>query len=256
MRPPLVAIVLAGVLVTAGCLGPLGESRPQSDQRAVDTIDRTHLAVENVTSYRVRADGTVTLTADDREETRTLTARAHVNASAREANSTGRLSDPFLAGTGTRRAYVTGYTAYSECKLSGWGRQNLSESRPWVEYTPAGAQLAIFDQTPVYWRGTERLNGSETAVVRAHPTREELTAAAPLWSITVDPEDAVLRNATLTLWVDTETWRPRKLRHVTVWGGGGAEVRINTTVQFSDYNAPMPIPRPSFTDEQVRSGGC
>jgi hypothetical protein len=254
VRPPL-AVLLAVVLVSAGCLGPLGSSRPPSDQRAVDALDRTDRALETVTSYRVRTDGTATLSAGDREETQTLTARTRVNVTAREANSTGRQSDPFLQGTGERRAYVSGYTAYTECRLHGWGRRNLSASRPWTAYTPVGSQLAVFDRAPVYWRGTQRLDGREAAVVRATPTREELAAAPGLWSISVDPDDAVLRNATLTLWLDTETWRPRQLRHESVWRNGG-EVRLTATVQFDGYDEPTTVARPSFTQEEIRPGGC
>ncbi len=254
MRPPLVVLLVA-VLVTAGCVGPLGASRPPSDQQAVETLNRTDRALEAVTTYRVRTNGTATLSAGDREETQTLTTRTRVNVTARQVNSTGRQSDPYLQGTGERRAYVTGYTAYTECKLTGWGQRNLSESRPWVAYTPLGSQLAVFDQTPVYWRGTQQLDGRETAVIRAYPTGEEFDAAAGPWSIAVDPDDAILRNATLTLWVDTETWRPRQLRHETVWRNGGT-VRLNATVRFTDYNEPTPVTRPSFREDAVRPDGC
>lgn len=256
MRPPLAALLLASLLVTSGCLGFLGESRPPSDQQAQDALDRTRSALADVSTYRARSNGSATMTADRREETVTLSGEVLVDVSAREMNSTGQVSDTFLAGTGVRRSYVTGYTAYTECRLTGWGQRNLSESRQWFEYTPIGEQLAVLEAAPVYWRGTERLDGTETAVVVAHPTKEELQEAPGLWSL--EPEDygeARFRNATLRLWVSTETWRPRQIRRETTWGTSGADVTLSATWQF-DYDAPVVVTRPSFEASEIRRHGC
>jgi hypothetical protein len=257
MRPPLVAALLAGLLVTSGCLGFVGESRPSSDRQARDALDRTRTALADVTAYRARSNGSAEMTAGERRDAVTLTGEVRVNVSARELNSTGRVDDAFLVGTGVRRTYVTGYTAYTECRLTGWGRRNLSASRPWFEYTPLGSGMAVLNRTPVYWEGTERLDGTEAAVVAARPTEEELATAPGLWSLGPDEsEDAVFRNATLILWVDTETWLPIRFRRETTWRTTGATVTLSATWRFEGYDEPTVVTRPTFRESAVRADGC
>jgi hypothetical protein len=257
MRPPLGVLLLASLLVTSGCLGALGASRPPSDQRALDALDRTRAALAPVTSYRARVDGAAELTAGEERETVALDGEVLVDVSARETNGTGRLSDVFLPGTAVRRTYVTGYTAYTECRLTGWGRQNLSESRRWFAYTPLGEQLAVLNRTPVYWNGTRRLDGTETAVVVAHPTEAELEAAPGEWSLSPsESEDAILRDATLTLWLSTRTWLPLQARRETTWRDAGADATLTATWQFDAYDEPVAVTRPSFDESELRARGC
>lgn len=257
MRPPLAVLLIVCLLVTSGCLSFLDESRPPSDHQAQDALDRSRTALADVTSYRALSNGSATMTAEDERDTVTLSGEVLVNVSARELNSTGRVSDTFLPGTGVRRTYVTGYTAYTECRLSGWGQQNLSASRPWVEYTPIGDQLALLNRTPVYWEGTERLADTETAVIVAHPSEQELEAVPGLWSLAPEEsQNADFQNATLTLWIDTETSLPVLAHRKTVWRDAGATVTLSATWRFDDYNEPAGVTRPSFDESDVREHGC
>lgn len=257
MRPPLAVLVLCTVLVLGGCMGFVEESRPSSDQQALDALNRTEAALDNVASYRVRSDGSATMTKDDERTAATIEGQISVNVSAREINSTGRVDESFYPTTLERRTYVTGYTAYTECKLAGWGERSLSASRPWFAYTPLGEQLAIFNRTPVYWEGTERLNGTETAVVVARPNKEELGAGPNLWTLGPDdPEGANFQNATVTMWVSTETWRPRQIHRESNWRTNGADVTLSATWQYEDYNEPTNVTRPSFDESELRTDGC
>lgn len=256
MRPPLAVLVLVGLLVASGCLGFVGESRPSSDQQALDALNRTQTALSDVTSYRARNNGSARMTADGRQETVALSGEVLVNVSAREMNSTGRINETFLP-TGVRRTYVTGYTAYTECRLTGWGQQNLSESRQWFEHTPVGEQLTVLSGAPVYWQGTERLDGTEAAVIVAHPTEDELEAAPDSWSLEPEePRDGNFRNATLTMWISTETWLPLQTRRETTWRKDGAELSLTATWQFDEYDAPAVVTRPSFEESEIRRHGC
>jgi hypothetical protein len=197
------------------------------------------------------------MTRDGDEVTVTLDGGVLVNVSAQRMNSTGQLHDRTRPTPGTRRTYVTGYTAYSECRLSGWGRRNLSESREWFAYTPIGERLAVLERTPVYWHGTEGLNGTETVVVVAYPTQQELQATPGVWSLAPqDPGDANFQNATQTVWISTETWRPLQIRRETVWRTDGADVTLTATWRFDGYNAPTAITRPSFDESDIRPHGC
>lgn len=257
MRPPLAALFVAALLVTGGCLGFVGESRPASDQRALDTLNRTQAAVANVTSYRASSNGTAEMSNEDDRVAVAYGGSVLVNVTTRELNATGRVNESYYAPPVDRRTYVTGYTAYTECKLAGWGRRTLSESRPWVEYTPLGDQLAVFNRTPVYWQGTQRLNGTETAVIVARPTKAELDSSPGLWSPKPEnPESATFRNATLSLWVSTETWRPVRTRWETNWRADGADVTLTATWRFGGYDAPANVSRPSFEESDVRTDGC
>lgn len=251
MRPPLAVLLLVGLFVTSGCLGFIGESRPPSDQQALDALDRSRAALDNVTSYRARTAGTAEGSLDNREVTASLRGEATINVTARKLGGTADVRDR------TRQVYVTGYTAYKECRLAGWGRRNLSESRPWFEFTPIGEELAVLDRTPVYWRGTERLNGTETAVIVAHPNEEELQAAPNLLALRVlNPEDVRIDNTTLTLWISTETWRPMQAHREIRARQNGATIRLTATWQFDRYNVPAVIGRPSFDESDVREHGC
>ena len=59
MRSALPALLLVALLVASGCLGLLGPSRPPSDQRALDAVNRTQAAPDDVDSYRFTLDGYV-----------------------------------------------------------------------------------------------------------------------------------------------------------------------------------------------------
>lgn len=258
MRPPLAVLLLVSLLVTSGCLGFVDESRSPSDQQALDALNRSRTALDDVTSYRARSAGTAEGTSDDQQVRVAVSGEALVNVTARKIHATYRVDDrPRPTGKQTRQMYVTGYTAYTECRLAGWGRQNLSESRPWFEFTPIGEQLAVLDRAPVYWRGTEPLNGTETAVIVAHPTEQELQAAPNLLTVrAINPEEARFENATLTVWIDTETWRPLQVSREIRLQQKDVTVMLTATWQFDEYDVPAVVTRPSFDRSEVREHGC
>ena len=251
MRPPLAVLLLASLVVTSGCLGFLGEPRPPSDQQAQDALNRSRAALDDVTSYRVQSTGSAVATGDGRTESASMSGHAVVNVSARKLNATARYDNR------NGRMFVSAYTAYTECRLSGWGRQNLSESREWFDYTPIGEQLDVLTRAPVYWRGTERLNGTETAVVVAHPTEEELKAAPNLLALRLlDSEDANFVNATYTVWLDAETWRPLQTHQEVILREQGVTVTFTATWRIEEYDTPATVERPTIRESDVRPHGC
>lgn len=259
MRSATLALVLAVVLVTAGC-SAFGSSRPPSDQRALDAVNRSQESVAAVESYRFTLDGHVTATADDERVSFDVTGEGAVNVSRQRLNATIRARDGSARmHDATRSVYVTGYTAYTECRV-GWGRENLTRSTRWVEHTPLGRELALLNQTHVYWRGTETVNGTEAAVVVAHPTKEELQSVADARGTgTTDFEDANVQNVTETVWFDTETWRPLKAhREVHVEGGvfSSSSATATVTLWFAGYDRPTSVSRPSFDPDETWRGGC
>jgi len=260
MRSATLALVLAVVLVTAGCSGLLGPSRPPSDQRALDAVNRSQEAVADVESYRFALDGHVTATDGDERGALDVTGEGVANVSRQRLNATISADDgsaPAPMHDATRSAYVTGYTAYTECRV-GWGRENLTRSTPWVDHTPLGRELALLNRTDVYWRGTETVNGTEAAVVVAYPTKGELQSLADAQG-TTDFEDANVKNVTETVWFDTGSWRPLKVRREVRVGGGvfsSSTATATVTLRFANYDRPTTVTRPSFDPNETWHAGC
>lgn len=250
-----VAVVLV-VLLASGCLGVFGSSRPPSDQRALDAVDRARDALADVSSYRTGLDGRVTATSGDDDYSADVTGDVSVNVSTRRLNATSRVRGQ-STGESIRRTFVTGDTVYTECSRMGWERRNFSGSTPWVSYTPAGQQLALLNRSNVYWRGTERVAGTETAVVVAHPTTREFESVPDVReTTTAEFGGATVDNATVTVWLDTTTWRPVKAqRHLTVRGGGN-RATATVTLRFVDYDEPTRVARPHFDEDAVWTLGC
>lgn len=257
MYRPIAGLLVAWLLVTAGCSGVLGEQREPSDTRAQDALNRSRATLEDVNSYRVTHDGTARMVGDDREVSAALNGDIAVNVTSREMNSTAQVEDPTTPMPGVRRTYVNGYTALTECRLAGWGRRNLSESRDWFDHTPIGEQFAVLSRTPVYWVGTDRLNGTEAAVIVAHPTKKELLAGAGVWTLEPrEPAQANFRNATLRLWISTETWRPLRIHRESNWRVGGASVTLSATWRIGAYDKSTNVTRPSIPESRIREDGC
>ncbi|PSP45676.1 hypothetical protein BRC63_01155 [Halobacteriales archaeon QH_10_70_21] len=259
MRQSVPALILVVALVTSGCAGVLGPSRAPSDERAVDAVDRSRVALANVTSYRASFDGRVEATGDGEQVTVTVTGDVVVDVAARKMNATGETEDASHA-TGpafdpTQSTYVDGYTASIECSRVGWARQNLSTDHPWTTYTPAGQQLALLNRTNVYWRGTETVDGTETAVVVAYPTEEELGSVPGIEGRgAADFGDANLENATVTVWLDTETDRPVRARREIRASRGGSTATAVSTFRFTDYDEPTTVTKPEFGGSRWETG--
>lgn len=257
MRPPLVALLLAAVLVTSGCLG--GPSRPPSDQRAADMLNRSQEALTDVTSYRTTVDGRVEASRNDEQLRLSVTGTVAVNASTQQMNGTARIDGgPEMPGRSERQTtYVTGHTVYAECARLGWERRNLSQSRSWLTYTPVGQQLAALNRTNVYWNGTEPVGGTEAAVVVAYPTESELRAVPGVRSGGRPAVgDASIENATLTVWFDTDTGRPLKARRHIRTSQGDTTATATTTFRFTDYNEPTTVTRPDLDNETFWESEC
>lgn len=251
MRPALPAFLFAAMLITTGCLGVFGSSRPPSDQRALDAVSRSQTAMDDVTSYRFSLEGHMEATTNDDSLSFDVTGGGDVNVSRHRLNATVR------AREASRSTYVTGYTAYTECSRMGWERENLTRSTRWFNYTPAGEQLALLDRTNVYWRGTETVNGTKASVVTAHPTKRELESVADAKGTGETGIGNVnLRNVTVTVWISTETSRLMKAQREIRLSRGGATATATMTFRFTDYDEPITVVRPPFDEDAVWHTGC
>ena len=253
------AVLVAALLVTAGCQTPFGSSAPPSDERAVAAVDRAREATDGVTSYRFTVDGEVRIRESGRTESVGIRGSGVVDVAHRRANETVvTRGDTALVVRDTRRAYVEGYTLDVECSRLGWARYDLAESTRWVEYTALGQQLALLNRTNVYWNGTETVDGTQVAVVTARPTEQQLEAARDLpTGGGVTQGGANVRNATVRALIDTETGRIREFRRELHVGAGEATAVATVTYRFDDYDAPTNVTRPGFEESGVEwETGC
>lgn len=243
-------ILVAALLVTAGCQGLFGSSQPPSDDRAVEAVTQAQEATRDITSYRFTVDGQVQIRENSRTESIEITGKGVVNVEHRRANETiGTRGDTRVGFRETRMAYVDGYTLDVECSRLGWARYHLTESTRWLNYTSLGRQLTLLDRTNVYWNGTETLDGVEMAVVTAHPTEQQLEANQNLPTMSgVTQGGANVQNATIRVWINTETDRIRKVQRELHVRGDGATAVATVTYRFGNYNDPTNITRPSFED--------
>lgn len=243
MRPalPLLAAVL---LVTSGCLGVFGPSRPPSDERAVDAVDAGRAATTDITGYHFAVRAQVSTTGDDGQSV-TVDGDGRVDVRDRRLTATTRADDRSLS------AYLANDTLYTECTRMGWGRRNLSVEGPWVDHTPLGRQLAILERTNVYWERAE----TGTIAVSARPTERELRTTG---EGSVDTGASVgggnVRNVTTRAWFDAESHRLVRVRHAFRVAQGGDTARATVTLRF-EYGS-VDVSRPAFDPESMWQTGC
>lgn len=66
-------ILVAALLVTAGCQGLSGSSNPPSDDRVVEAVTQAQEATSDITSYRFTVDGQVQIRENSRTESIEIT---------------------------------------------------------------------------------------------------------------------------------------------------------------------------------------
>lgn len=242
-------VLLSLLLVSSGCLGVF-ESRPPSDDRAVELRDRVDDAVADAERYRF--DTHLSVAATDGETSRSV----NVDGEGAVDRAERRLRSVAETEGQRRRSYVDGYTAYQECAepWDGWGVDELDEERAWHRYTPLGRTLELLNESRVYWQGTESVNGTETAVIVAHPTAETLSSVADRQGTSLDSSG--LQNATLTLWVDRETALPVRSRLELDLQRGGATAGATATTEYAGYGASVNVSIPSSVYGDQHELGC
>ncbi len=253
MVPPRAAVPAVALLVVlAGC-SVLPGSQPPSDERALDALNRTTAAVEEVPTYRFAIDARVAASDGDRSRTVHVAGEGTVDRPAR------RMVSNATAEGETRAQYVDGRTTYTECPdpWDGWGVENASGSAEWFEATPLGRQLALLEATDVYWGGNETLDGDRTWRIVAHPSKRALDELSTTGRTGVgDLARANVQNATLELWVDAETGLPVKSEFVVELSTRGASATAELTTRFHRYDEPATVSLPRSTRTDQYELGC
>lgn len=250
MVPARAAVPATALLVVlAGC-SVLPSSQPPSDERALDALNRTTAAVEEVSTYRFSIDGHVRTSDGDR--TLTATSEGAVDRQHR------RLVLTATEDGSTRSTYVDGRTVYTECSepWDGWTVENTSLPSEWFTTTPLGRQVELLEETTVYWGGNRTLDGNRTVVLVAHPSRRTLVSLPD----GVGPIDEFpgldVGNATFELWVDARTDRPVKSVFRIAISSGDASGTAEFTTRYRAYGEPATVSIPPSTRTDQYELGC
>lgn len=240
----MLAVLLASLLVLAGCTG----SAPETDPEAAAAVDRAGAAIGNVTAYSYTIDGSAVVERGDRSERVSISGEGRVNVSAR------RLVKQVTGSNGDEETiYLDGRQRYRPCPFAdavnvreAWYPTNVSSSRSWRSLTLLGDGDELTD-VPARSVGNETVDGVPTHVVVLQPrpsTVEELRREyAPAGR---DPPDGDVTEFTLRLWVANGTGLPQRMR-VTERrrDDRGTRLRIRQTLEF-DYG-PTPVTLPNTT---------
>lgn len=246
-------LVLAALVVLAGC-SALGNAPPPSDERALEVRNRTVEAIQGVDTYRI--EQTISVHAEGDGET--IDVRGTGNGSVDvEARRMGMHVS--MEGT-TARSYVDGFTAYRECggHWDGWVVENMSRDPGWIAHTPLGNQADLLQQTNVYWGGTRTIDGTETYLIEAYPRKDTLLEFNERRQRdTADLQEANLKNASVRLWVDAETYLPVQSEVKLIIGKGGATATARTTIEYRAYDESVEVEIPAgVLDESNRRSFC
>ncbi|MFB6124842.1 MAG: hypothetical protein ABEJ59_02665 [Halanaeroarchaeum sp.] len=169
MRSALPALFAVLLVTTAGCVGADQPRQPPNDDRATAAVDRARTALQNLSTYRFRIDGSVSAAGDGQRVHVEVQGHGVVEAKARQM--LGRTS---ARGT-SRRYWVVGDRIDTARSTLGWARSNRSTGGPWMAVTPVASQLAVLSHTPVTGAGTTSTTGTTRAsswpIPRQTPSR-------------------------------------------------------------------------------------
>lgn len=251
MRPPLAALVLGALLVTAGCLGVL-RSGP-SDPGAESVVEEAVTVGQSVETYRVRTDLRAVGTANgDRRELRATT-RGVVDRAARKTRLAVRQDDV------NRSVYVVGNTTYTECAppWGGWGREVHEElDEDWAGQDPLGRQLTLLAESPVTWAGNETLRNTAVHVVEAHPSDRTLTQFSEERSALLPLFGPRIGNATMTAWIAEDSKLVLQTRLVFEIRSDDTVVESRMATTFAEFGADVEIALPAEATEDPFRLGC
>lgn len=250
MRPPRAVLAVSVVIVVSGCLG-FGGGPPPSDPGAVAVVDEAATHSSSVESYRM--SGTLRVVAEADGETRRIT----VDIDGSVNRSTRRLAANTSVDGEIRRTFVEGNTTYTECgsPWSGWAVETDDEApQDWTAGDPLGRQVALLEESPVYWAGNETIDGVDVHVIEARPSGETLERYADRrHSGLLGPS---IEDATLTAYIAEDSGRVVRTELAFGVTDDGASADASMTTRFRDHGTSIPITIPDAAREGEYEFGC
>lgn len=249
MTRPLLHALLALFVITAGCSG-LGMDHTRNE-RAVEALDNASDAISSTSSYRFDSNMTITAPTDSRTEQVNADLTGVVNTSSRKMRSKATIDND------SRRSFVLNRTTYRECgePWDGWEVEELDEDTEWATQTPAVRQLSLLKSGPLYWNGTETLDGKRAIVITGSPPAESITQyrdgqSKPLLG---GPN---VENTELRVWLSVETGRPLRTELKFTVSKGDNKAMAMMTTTFDGYEKPVSVDLPAGAQKNQYELGC
>lgn len=230
-------VCIALLLVTAGCTGVLddGSSGP-SDTEALqrDTVD----AMEDVETYH--ADMEMNISVKGREVTVTQDGVYDL------AEQKARFTTTF--GPTETTAYLDGKTMYMQSRDE-WRTRELTQTNPWTQGQGLALQQQLLESAEVSLDGTETLDGVETTVLSVDPKESQVKQLLARQGQQLS--GVSIEEVRYTMYVSTETERPRRIDMTMTFTANGQEAEANVTMTFSKYDEPVDITIPENATQSL-----
>lgn len=242
------AIALSTVLVVAlaGC-SAIGDE-PTREDRAVEALEDTRDALEDVETYRYEAD--LAVAADRRSIDGSLFGAVDL--------ADRRLYTNATTDGETLESYVDGRTMKEQCPSpwGGWHVEELEDEAFWPAETPTHAQLALFDTGDLYWNGTETVDGREAVRLSGSPSADALDDGATGGGSPFDFGGPNVDETSATLWIDAETDRPLESHVEFTVTDGDESATASITMRYLDYDDAVSIDVPTIPSGDQYELGC
>ena len=249
-RRALASVVLALLVLSAGCLGFGGE--PDRTDRAEATLEGVEAAIQDVTTYHAETELDATAVGPEGALSREATIVGVVNATQKRSKMTMR-----MAGQ-NRTAYIDNRTAYQECESPwGWANSSIESEEPWIQTTPLGRHVTLLETGDLRVQTTPALTAEGAVALVGTPSTAALEAYRD-----DNTQPAIggtrLENVTVRLVVDNRTHRPLRGSMSFEAAGDGATATVTMATTFSEYDSPIRVSIPASVteDEFDWTGGC
>ncbi|USZ67236.1 hypothetical protein NGM10_10895 [Halorussus salilacus] len=219
----------------AGCF----DSRAPSDAAAVEAVEASLDALDDVDGYTVDIGGRVEGRARGETVTASLDGEQRVDETERRAHALVEADDD------REELYVEDATVYEQCGFSHYSNVDdawypAETDADWREATLLGSQAELLDISEVYDRGTETRTEGEARVVEFAPAPDEYHEYQR--RVGVDDEDIQSPDSvTLTQWLVDD--RPVRMRSEVERGslfGPTVEEEITHDVTYGPVSIELP----------------
>ncbi|MFB6071580.1 MAG: hypothetical protein ABEJ88_01280 [Halobacterium sp.] len=232
-RRALSTVVVAALLVTAGCAGLGGDGGSDGGPAdAGQVASDAREAMQSVQTYRMVMEMNVSASG----RTLSMRQRGVFNKTARRA----RLNMTVYGTEGV--AYLDNATMY--VNVGGrWRVQDLSGRDPWTSGSGLARQRQLLETGSVNVTGTATVDGVRTTVLTVDPKASELKQLLSQGG-TTGLSSVSVQNATYRLYVANESDLPRKVELSMELTVQGQSADANVTITFSEYGEPVHVSIP------------
>ena len=243
------AIVVAILVLTAGCLGSFGvsdngdnssdvEGDGVDDVEDSETISESTLldGIDDVESYQFELEQTMDMAGESME----MTAEGAID----EPNEEMRMDvDMGMPGM-EMESYIVDETMYMQM-MGEWMQSDVSDEEVWAESETLDGQAEIIDDSELEEVGTETIDGAETTVLELDLGEEAIAALEADEAVGMPETDSI----EYRLYVDESTGYLHKIETEMTVESMGDTVETEMKMVISDHNEPVDITLPDEAED-------